>query len=184
MTIFFASDHHFGHSNIIEFCGRPFRKPMTHVDGHLMTECQNMTIADAAAMDEAMVTRHNAVVKPSDHVYFLGDVAMKRQNLAIVHRMNGHKRLIFGNHDIFDYEEYVKAGFEKLMAMRYFDGIMMTHVPIHPESMGRFKANAHGHVHNNTVMLGDKPDPRYINLSVEAINYTPISLEEIKQMVK
>lgn len=159
-TIFLASDHHFSHDNIRRYSSRPFES--------------------AREMDEAMIERHNAVVKPQDHVYFLGDVAMKKDALNLVRRMNGHKRLIFGNHDIFDFQEYVKVGFQKLMSMRYFDGILCTHVPIHPGSMGRFKLNVHGHTHNNVVTVDSRPDARYLNVSVERINYTPVSLEEIR----
>lgn len=154
MTIFVISDTHFSHENIIGYCGRPF--------------------ADAAEMDEALVARWNTVVKPQDHVYHLGDVAMKKPALDIVKRLNGHKRLVFGNHDIYEAKHYISAGFEKVMGMRVLDGLIFTHVPIHPGSMGRFRANVHGHVHNSESLTLP-----YVNVSVEVINYTPIALEAI-----
>lgn len=154
-NIFVISDTHFGHANIIEYCGRPF--------------------SSTEEMDEAMVDRWNATVRPQDHVYHLGDVAMKRANLAIVGRLKGQKRLVFGNHDIYDAKDYLNAGFQKLCGMRVLDGMLLTHVPIHPGSIGRFVANIHGHVHNNEALLFP-----YVNMSVEVIDYTPVSLESIR----
>lgn len=180
MTIWFSSDHHFFHENIIKFCKRPF---------HTVQE-----------MNEHMVEEHNKLVKANDHWYCLGDVTMLRDNkgsgLNILRRMNGHKRLILGNHDHYSMKFYLEH-FGKVMAMNMFDGMRFTHIPIHPNSMGSAKANIHGHIHNNTTQDGKpvnfppviyekdgknfvKP---YINLSVEVINYRPVSLEEVKQMV-
>lgn len=159
MTIFLISDTHFGHENIIGYCGRPF-------------SC-------AAEMDEALVDRWNAVVRPSDHVYHLGDVAMRKPHLDIVKRLNGHKRLVFGNHDIFEAKHYLAAGFEKVMGTRVMDGLIFTHIPIHPGSMGRFRANVHGHVHNNEALTLP-----YINVSVEVIDYTPVALEVVSAVAR
>ena len=153
MNIFVTSDTHFGHANIIEYCRRPF--------------------ASSQEMDEAMVERWNAVVTPQDHIYHLGDVAMRKADLAIVKRLNGHKRLVFGNHDIFDYKDYVAAGFQKLMGMRVLANLLLTHVPVHSDSVGRFAANVHGHIHERNY-----PTP-YINVSVEVTNYAPVALDDI-----
>ena len=176
MTIFFSSDHHFFHQNIIKYANRPF--------------------ADAHEMNEFMVEQHNAYVKVSDHWYCLGDVTMERDNqgrgLGIIDRMNGHKRLIMGNHDHYHVKHYLKH-FEKVMAMQMMDGMRFTHIPIHPNSMGRAKANIHGHTHDKPnyppVMWIEKETQKvmvqpYINISVERTNYRPISLEEIKDLVK
>lgn len=154
-NLFVISDTHFGHENIIGYCGRPF-------------SC-------AAEMDEAIVDRWNATVRPQDHVYHLGDVAMKKPHLEIVKRLNGHKRLIPGNHDIFEAEVYLRY-FEKVCGMRVLDGMLLTHIPIHAGSLGRFKANIHGHIHNADSL----PLP-YVNVSVEVTDYRPLALEEVKQ---
>lgn len=151
-NIFVVSDTHFGHANIIDYCGRPF--------------------ASVEEMDEAMVERWNATVKPSDHVYHLGDVAMRKPNLDIVKRLNGHKRLVFGNHDIFEAKHYLAAGFEKVMGMRVLNGAILTHVPIHPGSLGRFIGNIHGHVHASMALAHP-----YANVCVEVTGYRPVPLE-------
>ena len=155
VTIFLISDTHFGHANIIQYCERPF--------------------ADEHEMDEIMVERWNTVVRPCDHVYHLGDVAMRRQAMdVILPRLNGHLRLVRGNHDIFRTKDYLKY-FDEIYGIRVLDNWLMTHIPVHPESLGRFKGNLHGHIHNNSSYPG-----AYINLSVEQINYTPVALETIK----
>lgn len=153
-TIWVTSDTHFGHQNIIGYCKRPF--------------------ASAEEMDEELVRRWNAVVRPQDHVYHLGDVAMRKERLAIVRRLNGHKRLVFGNHDIFDHRAYVEVGFEKVMGMRVLSGALLTHVPVHHTSMSRFVCNIHGHIHERPAY-----GPQYLNVSVERTDYTPVLLEQI-----
>ena len=175
MTIWFSSDFHFGHENIIRYCNRPFE--------------------NAAIMDEMLVDLHNAYVKPSDHFYTLGDVTMERdgqgRGLEILARLNGHKRLIMGNHDHYAIKHYVKW-FEKVMAMQMMDNIRFTHIPVHPGSMGRATANVHGHIHDQ-----DSPAPHvyvdkygkssvhpYINISLERTNYHPLSFEEIKDLIR
>lgn len=194
-THFFISDTHFWHDNIIKYCNRPFK------DGNEMTFI--------------MRDRWNAVVKPSDHIYHLGDVTMLRGSSAgdeatrlieFIHTLNGHKRLILGNHDHFPANVYARAGFEKIKSSdvrKMPDGkgtILFTHIPIHPLSMGRHAANVHGHTHNvpNYAKVArpkyeklwegkEWPEPGfspYINISVEHTNYTPISLEEIHSLIK
>ena len=171
-NFFVTSDTHFSHANILTFKATP-------------TTMLRPGFRDVLDMNEQMVENWNKVVRPQDHIWHLGDVAMKRDHLQIVKRLNGHKRLVMGNHDIFAVEEYLEAGFEKVMGMRVMDGLIMTHVPIHPDSLKRFKANIHGHTHSNHMMLHPNVrDPRYINLCVENWNYTPVALEEIKRLIK
>ncbi len=171
-TIWLISDTHFGHANSLKF----------KIDeaGTLMRP----GFRDVSHMDEVMVDNWNKLVKPQDHVYHLGDVAMEKKLIPIVKRLNGHKRLIFGNHDIYEYQHYAQAGFEKMMGMRVMDGMIFTHVPIHPESLGRFKINVHGHLHNRNVMLGKHRDPRYLSVCVEQTGYSPVSLDELKSKIK
>lgn len=168
-NIFVVSDTHFSHAATLHFKRR---------DGSPLR-----SFPSVEAMDEFMVEQWNKVVRPQDHVWHLGDVAMRREHVDIVRRLNGHKRLIFGNHDIFDYEVYVKAGFKKLMAYRVFDKMIFSHIPIYGDGLGRFKANIHGHTHDSNVMSENRPDRRYLCVCVEQTNYQPVSLEDIKQTI-
>lgn len=172
-NIFFASDHHFGHANILTF---------KRDDGTPLRE-----FVDVDHMNEHIVNCHNSVVRPGDKVYFLGDVVMSKKTsaLEILGRMNGEKVLIKGNHDQCKPEAYLKY-FKDIRASHQFERLIMTHIPIHPESLARWGLNVHGHLHYNVVkrQLSHLPDPRYFNVSMERINYTPISLEEIRKQTR
>jgi len=185
----FASDHHFGHANMMNFFKRDGVTPLR-------------PFVDADDMDETIIENHNRVVKPNDRVYLLGDLAIARRNIAKAARLNGRKKLLMGNHDPFvknqnrDYFEM--AGIEAVEAFHKFDKFVATHIPVHPSCLStRWNVNVHGHTHDNLVMKmntfrypGDfgfrseeVPDERYINVCMEHINYTPISLEEINARI-
>lgn len=171
-NIFFCSDHHFGH----EATFRSFKKS----DGSPLR-----VFEDVAHMNEYMVMQHNRVVKPEDKVYFLGDLAMKKSFLPIIHRMNGEKVLIRGNHDLEPANVYMSY-FKDVRGSHQMDGMLFTHIPVHPNSLYRWKVNVHGHLHDNVITHEDGTiDDRYYNVSVERLDdYTPISLEQLKQRVK
>jgi len=154
VDIYIISDTHFGHENIIRYCNRPF--------------------VSAQEMDEVMIARWNSAVRPQDHVYHLGDVAVSQQVLnTVMPRLNGHKRLILGNHDnhapMADYARH----FQKILAWRLFKPIILTHVPIHRESFGKATMNLHGHLHEKPA----HPGP-YINGCVEWTDYRPVHLDD------
>lgn len=169
-TVWFIGDTHFGHSSTVLKYKRP--------DG---TPLRDFPCVDA--MNEHMITCWNSVVKPKDRVYHLGDVVINRKCLQLLDRLNGRKVLIKGNHDIFELDDYA-AYFDDIRAYRVFveHRIIASHIPIHPQSLERWNANVHGHLHANNIMLNgltNTPDPRYINVSVEQINYTPVSYDSI-----
>ena len=135
--------------------------------------------------DAAMIERHNAVVKPNDRVYFVGDFCFSKHHIYKAGLMNGRKVLIKGNHDTLELKNYLPF-FDDIRGVHQFDGMVITHVPIHPDSLARWGLNVHGHLHahriTETLQSGiTEPDTRYFNVSVEQINYTPISLEEVRK---
>lgn len=162
-NVFFVSDTHFGHRGMVD--GR-----LTRADGVTTVR----PFASVEEMDDTMVERWNSKVRPEDKVYHLGDVAMNPKRVPTVARLNGHKTLILGNHDIFDVNLYL-AHFKNIRATRVFDGFVCSHVPIHPESLGRFGFNVHGHTHTNCL-----PDSRYVNICVEQTDYYPLELSELR----
>ena len=162
------ADTHFGHRGVTQFL---------RADG---TKLRPWDCPDE--MDEALIERWNSVVRPQDRVYFLGDVAINRRAVATVARLNGRKVLGKGNHDIFALKDYVPY-FEDIRAyiVKPFGDnkrLIMSHIPIHERELDRFSLNIHGHLHSDVVMKGHLPDPRYVCVSVEQTNYTPITLEE------
>jgi calcineurin-like phosphoesterase family protein len=176
-AVFLISDTHFGHAGVCRF---------TRNDG--VTKLRPWDSADE--MDEAMVERWNERVRPNDKVYHLGDVVMSRKSLAIMRRLNGDKVLIRGNHDIFrdtDYREH----FRELRAYHVMNGMILSHIPIHSESLGRFGTNIHGHTHANRVMLPgfngkitDIVDVRYHCVCVEQTDFAPILFEDVIKRIE
>lgn len=80
--IFFTSDPHFGHANIIKFCNRPFKS--------------------VEEMNEALIKNWNEKVPEDGLVFILGDFCFGGFPAweSIVYRLNGKKYLIKGNHDM------------------------------------------------------------------------------------
>lgn len=170
-TTFLIADMHFGHAGVCEFVGS---------DG--VNKLRPWT--DASQMDEDLVQRWNSRVGPKDKVYVLGDVVINRKALPTLSRLNGDLVLIRGNHDIFklaDYDPY----FRDIRAYHVMSGMIFSHIPIHDSSMARFGVNIHGHTHDRRVRLvSGEIDVRYHCVSVEQINYTPISLDEVQDRVR
>ena len=174
-AVFLTSDTHFGHTGVCKF---------TNKDGSKMRPW-----TDPDEMDEEMVKRWNETVRPNDKVYHLGDVVMNRKSLKIMSRLNGDKVLIRGNHDIFkddDYREY----FRELRAYHVMNGMILSHIPLHPASLGRFGTNIHGHLHSNRVtyrdLFSDEEllDTRYHCVCVEQTDYRPILFEDVLKRIK
>lgn len=190
MTIFFTSDHHFGHRNVIEYCARPF--------------------ADLDEMHGAMIQRWNETVQWGDRVYVLGDFALGRRWLhAILPQLVGEKHLIVGNHDECHpaiaktptkianrTQVYLDAGFasvalEGLIGCHgYHAGIRLHHMPYRgdhgevqryaewrPVDDGRWLF--HGHVHEKWKQRG-----RQINVGVDQWGFRPIALDELLEIVE
>jgi calcineurin-like phosphoesterase family protein len=176
-AVFLTSDTHFGHTGVCRF---------TRNDG--VTKLRPWT--DPDEMDEEMVKRWNETVRPNDKVYHLGDVVINRKALKIMHRLNGDKVLIRGNHDIFRDDEY-REHFRELRAYHVMNGMILSHIPIHTESLGRFGTNIHGHLHANRVMMEPVGkygipviDPRYHCVCVEHTDYTPILFEDVIKRIE
>jgi len=161
---FLISDTHFSHEGVCRFL---------RADGGKLRPWDT-----AAEMDEALVERWNSIVRPKDKVYHLGDVAIPRKGLDVLSRLNGDKVLIKGNHDIFKLKDYTEH-FRDVRGYGVVDNIIMSHIPVHPDSKGRFRANIHGHLHSNKL-----DDPWYLNVSVEQIDFTPISFEDAKKRLE
>ena len=133
----------------------------------------------AEHQDEVLVQNWNSVVKPTDKVYVLGDVCMKAKDLKTMLRLNGDKVLVLGNHDNFGAKELLKY-FRDVRAYHVMDRILFSHIPVHTDSVGRFRANIHGHLHERVVQLAcGKPDPRYLCVSVEQHEFSPVNYQAL-----
>jgi calcineurin-like phosphoesterase family protein len=163
---FFVSDTHFGHENTCTLFKRADGSPLR-------------PFANAQEMDEEMVARWNAVVKPQDKVYHLGDVVINRKHLPTLARLNGHKRLIRGNHDIFPTKEYLKY-FDEIYGVRVLPDMILSHIPLDRESITqRFRVNVHGHLHANKL-----DSPYHYCVCVEHTDFAPIEYTVLQARVK
>jgi len=182
-AVFLTSDTHFGHAGVCHF---------TEADG--VTKIRPWT--DPDEMDEEMVRRWNDRVQPNDKVYHLGDVVINRRALKTVSRLNGDKVLIRGNHDIFRDDEY-REYFRELRAYHVMNGMILSHIPLHEASLGRFGVNIHGHLHSARVkkargidaktgatLYSDTIDTRYHCVCVEQTDYTPILFEDVIKRIE
>lgn len=181
---FFISDQHYGHGNILTFLG---------LDGKKIRPQFN----NVQEMNETLTRNYNSVVGVKDTVYFLGDVTFTNRLLhEIMPQLKGEKRLILGNHDCLRPDEYLKY-FKKIYSARKWNTdprIMLCHYPLHIDANHpKPYICVHGHIHEK-VIYGRFPtrenpdlvleDPRYFNVSVERINYTPIELEEMMKIIR
>lgn len=127
------------------------------------------------AHDAWVINQWNSVVTKRDVVYVMGDIAFSRDGLAKAERLNGIKKMIFGNHDGYKISEYEAVGFSVIGGIVKYKEFWLTHAPIHPEEL-RGKRNIHGHVHHRSI-----DDDRYINVSVENVGGVPIFLDDIRK---
>lgn len=183
-NIFLISDTHYGH--------RAATEQFTREDGSKLRDFNSVE-----ECDEFQVEQWNRVVRPSDKVYHLGDVVMPKnhRSLQILSRLNGQKVLIKGNHDELKPSKYLEY-FKDIRGSHMLDRLVLTHIPLHPASLLRWRGNIHGHLHSyavlkaaymdgGTIMYQDgHEDPKYYCVSVERINYQPIPFETVNQIFK
>lgn len=168
------SDPHFYHGNICKFERSPGVKLRPWDDANEMTE--------------DMIRWYNEMVDDQDRVYILGDVAFSPANMwNSVGRMKGRKVLVPGNHEPPKMREYFDL-FDDVRGYVVKKGFIMSHIPIHPGSLSRWRLNIHGHTHTNHVepIVGgpwvgyeESYDPRYFCACVEQTNFRPILLDDI-----
>ena len=169
MSQFFIADLHFGHNNVVNF---------TNPDG---SKCRDF--ANVEDMEDAMVQAHNEIVKPTDKVYMLGDIAFNARGLDRVKQMNGIKILIKGNHDNLKLHKYVDV-FKDVRGCHVMNGLVFTHIPIHVDQLGRFGCNVHGHLHTSFVTNPDGGiDPRFLCVSAEHTDLKPIEFENLVERI-
>lgn len=158
-----AADHHFGHKNILNF-----------MDGNGAL-IRGSVFKDIEDHDDTLVSNHNALVDPADRVYLLGDVAINRRSVSTLGRLNGRLVLVKGNHDIFKIREYLPFvdDIRSYVVQKTPEGgkLILSHIPVHSDCLGRFGINIHGHLHQNKL-----DDPNYICVSLEHTDYKPIEI--------
>lgn len=168
MNQYFTSDTHFSHQNIILYTHRPY--------------------SSVKEMNEAMIENWNKVVKPEDDIYHTGDFAFcpPEDACRILKSLNGHKYLIEGNHDrknlrdrnFRDCFEWI----DKLAGIEiHKQNIVLCHYAMRVwDQSHRNSWCLFGHSHNS---LPDDPTSLSMDIGVDANNFTPISFDQIKEIM-
>ena len=145
--VFFTSDTHFNHKNIIRYCNRPWNDGKD-VDGQLIVSDDNVK-----EMNEAIITAWNKVVPPNALVWHLGDFALGDRSKIpeIVARLNGRINLVLGNHDHKDVKRFFDAGFNRVydhpVLINKF--VVLTHEPLEFLNANCPFFQIFGHVHDS-----------------------------------
>ena len=172
MTRYFTSDQHFGHTNIIGYCNRPF--------------------ATTEEMDAAMIANWNSIVEDEDEVYTLGDFTCNgglKRITELCEQLRGIKHLIRGNHDRHNPREFIKAGFASCsqnLVLETCIGIpsllCLRHKPIRePEKRTHPHWIVNGHVHNHWTV---RRDIKHINVGVDVFAFKPITERRLVNIIE
>lgn len=171
MAIYFTSDTHFGHTNIIKYCNRPFNS--------------------SDEMDEELIKNWNNTVDKNDIVYHLGDFSFKGKDSInkYTDRLNGTINLILGNHDVYKtladtrrfsfIRDYYRLKVDNLK-------IILFHYSIREwDCKGHGSIHLWGHSHGTLPILGKSCD---IGVDSPHITgkpeYRPFSFEEILKFME
>lgn len=166
--IFYTSDLHLSHFNIIQYCNRPFDS--------------------IEQMNKILIENWNKTVKNEDGVYVLGDITLSGSKVVYdtVSQLNGKKFLIKGNHDtrwLKDKRFPAIELFENSLAYDYLEiydksrKVILCHYPLmswNKQSKGAY--HLYGHIHNSKPLININNS---FNVGVDVNNYVPITLDEL-----
>lgn len=188
--VFFISDTHIGHKNILRFSPERIKAFNLRNDD------------DIQKHDDYIINMFNTMTKRGDHVYIIGDFIMTPQDQAIkiLHRIKSNGvilHLIVGNHDkstknmnnMFESIDLIKNVTFKQSTFPFLGmdlQVVMCHYPFKSWSNKcRGSLNLYGHVHNNSPWLDDSDDLALnVGLDASFSNYELIPLEKVWKWYK
>ena len=154
--IWFTADEHYGHSNIIKYCNRPFE--------------------NIQQMDEEIIKRHNEVVKKEDTVIHGGDFTLANKEIAgrYIARLNGKHIFIKGSHD--KWLNNAPFIYEKKIDENY---IVVCHYAMRTWPRSHYGSwQLYGHSHGQLKPIGLQYD-----IGVDNNNFYPVSLAQIREII-
>ncbi len=163
-NIFFISDTHFDHTNIIRYCKRPFKS--------------------TSEMNNAMLSNWNNTIKKEDIVFFLGDLIFGRGSREVdywLKQLNGKIYFVSGNHEK---KSKIIEYYDKLIIKYKGKKFLLVHDPENTSKDWNDWVIA-GHHHNNKPKefpLVNKKN-KTVNVSVELIDYKPLLFDDLLRMV-
>lgn len=203
-NIFFTSDYHAFHKSPCPVKADDKRqdewtlckdcKRLHEPKGSILTLGRGRPFDTIEEHNEALVERHNAVVRPGDLVYYLGDFALKtswEKALAFRRRLMGNFYFVRGNHDGVADEMYRRDP-SCFVWMKDLETIKPKMDGIPPITLchyamrvwpGSFKGRwqLYGHSHG---MLPELPHLLAFDVGVDCWNFSPVSIEEVAQKMK
>lgn len=170
-NIFFSSDSHFCHTNILKYDNRPFSTIKEH--------------------DETLIDNWNKVVDKNDDIYYLGDFCFGRPQYTeqIMQQLNGNKYFIWGNHDKYNVSVYKKYGiYLGMSAIIKIDGqeITLNHFAQrvwNRSHRGAWMCYGHSHDSLENVEWGKSMDVGVQTAYRLFGKYRPIEFNEIKTIL-
>lgn len=168
-NLYFSSDHHLGHHNIINHCERPYES--------------------LQEMDDDLIDRWNKIVPRGAEVVYLGDLTMNMKPAMIqeyLFRLNGRKWwFVYGNHDIQLERSKMYPPMDMLLLdIRVKDTRQLIHCCHYPIMSWYQKARGswhlYGHIHNNEAQ---HRDPRAYNVGVDVNNFEPLTYWELHAII-
>lgn len=161
---YFLADPHFGHENIVLYCGRPFQN-IKH-------------------MDDTIIANWRRVVAPEDTVYLLGDFALTNTEgvTRYINALTGKIILVAGNHDMSRTTTFWrKRGVEAYKVPIDYNGgeFVLSHEPI----MFPIIPNVHGHTHGNVHRGSVASHGVHICVSADVVDFTPVSVTHIRERI-
>jgi calcineurin-like phosphoesterase family protein len=169
---FFISDTHFGHKNIINYCSRPFQ---------LVDE-----------MNRVMKEQWNQTIGPDDEVFFVGDFAFlpAEETAELLQSLHGLKHMILGNHDEGRSRGFWKRHFETVESSRTITiepigkSVHLYHYPLFGPNRPQYMIHGHSHNYRPLITSYNTTGQLLINVSVEGLEYTPISETRISELIE
>ena len=175
--IFFTSDTHFGHANIIKYSERPF--------------------ASREDMDEKLAMLWNCYVTDSDVVYHLGDVTLGNQRHAREYfaKLNGRIKVL-GNkwhhdkrwlknsdvHQMYSNSLYRVEILPPIVVLTWPQIIVLSHYPMAEWDRKHYGSwHLHGHSHCKHVA---NPGELKMDVGVDCNNYTPVSIHQVVERMR
>jgi len=182
-NIFFISDLHIGHKNVIKFDSRPFK--------------------DCEEMHNDLIARWNSVVGDNDIVYFLGDLTFSGDDLTkwFIYSLKGKIHFILGNHDrlnhiikfnrwenVYEYGTEINVLDQDSLVTRGSGGyqkIILSHYPILSWNKAHYSSwHLHGHCHGGLMKSNlEYYRRKVIDVGCNCIDYKPISYSEVKEIM-